>query len=417
MLHSEDFMMQIVFETLVYPFLFLTLYFEVFVILTFFENEAKRRRNLARASVFPTVSIVVPCFNEEKTVRHTLRSLLDLDYPSDRVSLIAVDDGSTDDTPRILGEFFAHPRVTLLHQENAGKHVALNTGISAGKSEFIVCMDADSFVSRGALKETIAHFDDDKIGAVTASLSVYAPKRAIERMQEAEYSLGIALRHVLSIMNGIYVTPGPFTVYRRKTFEEVGPFRSAHQTEDMEIALRMQKAGWKIHNAPKAVVYTTAPDTLRGLLKQRVRWTTGFMRNCIDNKDLIGNPAHGTLGLMVLPFNMLLIFFGIALFVVGIIAAGVNIAESLARLTEVPLTFSLPPLDWFFAPFSAIAALSLLAGIIAFALMYAGIRISHIRNRAFSGFMWLAVLYGAVAPLWLARAAVDVAFDIHRSWR
>lgn len=411
--------MQVVFEALVYPFLFLTLYFEVFMILTFFDSEAKRRRNFTCASVFPfpTVSVVVPCFNEEATVRQTIHSLLELDYPGSNLSLIVVDDGSTDNTPLILKEFAAHPNVTLLRQKNAGKHVALNTGIAAGKSEFIACMDADSFVSKDALKESIAHFDNERIGAVTASLSVHNPKRIIERMQEAEYSLGIALRHILSVLNGIYVTPGPFTVYRRKTFEEVGPFRSAHQTEDMEIALRMQKAGWKIHNAPKAVVYTKAPDTLRGLMKQRVRWTTGFVRNCIDHRDLVGNPSHGILGLMVLPFNMLLIFFGITLFAVGVATIGGNIAEALARFAEVPFAFSLPSLDWFFAPFSAIAALSLLAGMIAFLLMYAGIRISKTRGRVISGFLWLAVLYGAVAPLWLARASVDVAFDIHRSWR
>ncbi len=110
-------------------------------------------------------------------------------------------------------------------------------------------------------------------------------------MQNAEYIFGITLRHALASVNGLYVTPGPFSFYRRSVIEKLGGFRHGHQTEDMEMALRIQQAGYKIENAPRARVYTKAPNTLLGLVKQRTRWTTGFLRNVAgEYRGLIGNP-------------------------------------------------------------------------------------------------------------------------------
>ena len=411
--------MQIAFDALMYPFLFLTLYFEVFAILTFFDREAKRRRTLKKSDTFPSVSVIVPCFNEEKTLRDTVSSLLGLDYPKEQLSIVLVNDGSTDATRQVMDEYANHPHIKLMHQKNSGKHTALNAGINASRSEYIACLDADSFVAPNALRESVAHFDGPRIGAVTASISVYEPTGMVEKMQQAEYALGIVLRHILSIMNGLYVTPGPFTVYRRDVFEKVGPFRAAHQTEDMEIALRMQRSGWHIHNAPRAVVYTKAPATFSLLIKQRIRWTTGFMRNCIDNRDIFGNPIYGVLGLLVLPFNFILIFFGIALFIVGMLRLGENLWQWLIHTSQLPLTELLhfPSLNWFFAPVSAIALLLLIAMTFAFGLMYVGAKISKISNPMMLPIVWFALLYGLVAPFWLMRAALDVALDIKRSWR
>jgi len=251
------------FDAAVYPFLFVALYFEVFLVLTFFEKESRRRRALTTLSICPSVSVIVPAFNEERTIAETVRSVLALDYPKDKLSLILVDDGSTDGTGETLEQFRGHERVTVVHKENGGKHTALNAGIALAKSEFVGCLDADSFVSPGALKLVMANFDGGDIGAVTSSMSVNAPKNMIEKMQEAEYLIGIAMRHTLATWNGLYVTPGPFTIYRKRALEELGGFRPAHDTEDLEIALRLQRAGWRIGNAPAAGVFTNAPKTVK----------------------------------------------------------------------------------------------------------------------------------------------------------
>ncbi len=403
----------------VYPFLFVALFFEVFLILTYFDAESIRRRIRRTLTNFPTVSVIVPSYNEAKTVGATIRSLIELDYPKQKLSLILVDDGSHDETPAVLSEYAHLPYVTIVRKENGGKHTALNEGIRVSTSEFVACLDADSFVSKNALREILPHFDAENIGAVTSSMSISRPRLILERIQQAEYLLGILLRHVLSTINGLHVTPGPFTVYRRSVFDSIGLFRPAHNTEDMEIALRMQKHGWHIQNAPRARVYTKAPKTLRALLKQRVRWTTGFIRNSVDYRDLYANPKYGALGLLVLPLGALSIISGVTLFIVSLVEFSFHTWDIFVKTSSVPLSFLFrpPAFDLFFVPMNALIALTSVAIIITVAFIIAGARISKTRARLSPALIWYVPLYGLIAPLWLVRSIFDVVFNIRRAWR
>ncbi len=404
-------------ETIMYPFLFLALYFEVFAVLTFFDRDARRRRMQKPSENYDSVAIIVPCFNEEKTVGKAAESLLALDYPADKLTVVLVDDGSTDDTARVMDSYASNPRVRIIHKENGGKHTALNAGIALTTTDFIGCLDADSFAAPDALKEVMSHFDDERIGAVTASMSVHAPKSILQRMQAAEYLLGIALRHILATWNGLYVTPGPLSVFRRKVFQELGPFTPAHNTEDMEIAMRMQRAGWKIQNAPRAQVFTNAPRTLGAIVKQRTRWTTGFIKNGFDYRDLFGNPRYGVLGLLVLPLGIFSILSGIVLFFIVLLEGLRSIVNTVTRILEVPFTFTLPTFDWFFAPVSALAILAVIAIVISVALMLTGASISRTKTSLGPSVLWYLALYAFVAPLWLIRSVSDVTLGITRSWR
>lgn len=407
------------FVFVVYSFLFLALFFEVFLVITFFDTDARRRRTLPFGSTFPSVSIIVPCHNEEKTIGGTSDSLLALEYPKEKLTIVLVDDGSTDTTALVMERYRHMPNVRIIMKENGGKHTALNAGIAATDSEFVGCLDADSFVAPEALKHVMANFDHREIGAVTASMSIYAPKKIIERMQQAEYLFGIALRHILATLNGLYVTPGPFTVYRRKMFETIGLFRTAHNTEDMEIAMRMQKMGWKIQNAPQARVYTKAPETLRGLVKQRTRWTTGFIRNGFDYRILFGNPRYGALGLIVLPLAVVAIYLKVLLFPITWFHIGKSLWRIAERVSAVPLSFSfrLHPVDWFFAPVNTLSLLSLLTLAITIVLMLVGARISRTRTQLGPSIFWYLALYGTIAPVWIVRSLADVALGIRREWR
>jgi cellulose synthase/poly-beta-1,6-N-acetylglucosamine synthase-like glycosyltransferase len=406
-------------EAIVYFFLFLALFFEVFIVLSFFEKDARRRRGIISHATFPSVTIIVPCFNEEKTVAATVESLLHLEYPKEKLALVLVNDGSTDKTKEVMNQYANHPQVKIIHKKNGGKHTALNAGIKESKSTLVGCLDADSFVEPDALMRIVPQFDHEHIGAVTASISVFMPKTILEHMQQAEYLFGAMLRHVLATVNGLHVTPGPFTIFRRSVFQEVGLFRSAHNTEDMEIALRMQKAGWRIQNAPLARVYTKVPLTVRGLIKQRVRWTTGFLRNSIDYREIFGNPRYGVLGLMVLPLAVLSVFSGITLFLFFVFQTTTSLWEFAIRAREVPLSFTLqlPSFDIFFIPTNTLVFLAPAATLIALALIVGGARISRTKSRIGFQLIWYSMLFSFIAPLWLMRSVIDVLLGVRRSWR
>ena len=135
-----------------YTFLFISLYFEVFLLVSFLERRSRQRiLQTVEIAMLPTVAIAVPCFNERQGVAETLRSLLALEYPADKLQIIAVDDGSTDDTLAVLQSFANDSRIRIFSKENGGKHSAMNLALANTDAEFIGCLDADSVVASDAL--------------------------------------------------------------------------------------------------------------------------------------------------------------------------------------------------------------------------------------------------------------------------
>jgi cellulose synthase/poly-beta-1,6-N-acetylglucosamine synthase-like glycosyltransferase len=240
-------------------------------------------------------------------------------------------------------------------------------------------------------------------------------------MQNAEYSFGITLRHTFASINGLYVTPGPFSFYRRDVVEKLGGFRYGCQTEDMEMALRLQKAGYGIENAHLARVYTKAPATIPALIKQRTRWISGFLRNILgEYRSLILNKKNGILGMLVLPSAVLAIVSGIALFLLMIFLFARNVFTAISIRAGIPFAYSLFPhgsFDWYYLPTSLYLFLAIAVIATSIGLIIAGKRISKTPGSIAFGLVSYIFLYGLIVPFWLMRATSDVAFGIRRGWR
>ena len=410
-------------EMLTYPFIFMALYFESFLLVTFLSKPARERRSQATPapSSVPQVAIIVPVWNEETTIGGTIESLLALEYPKDKLSLILVNDGSTDGTKEVVDRFSEHPQITALHKENGGKFTAMNLGIAhAEDAELIGFLDADSFVAPDSLEHIVGAFADPEIGAVTASMSIHKPRTLFQRMQYAEYSLSITLRHAFASIDSLYVTPGPFSFYRRSVFTQLGLFKHAHLAEDMEMALRMQRAGMRIGNAIRARVYTKGPSTLRKLIKQRVRWTTGFIRNVLfDYRDLIGNTRNVALGFFMLPLGLAAICGGIVLAVVSVTQLARSGVHMISLAQAAPLSYSLTlhPVTWFYLPLTMTSVLAITLTFSVLSWMAIGKYISRTPGKlAMNAVIYLAI-YGFITPIWLIYSISDVARGINTPWR
>ena len=258
------------FEIIRYAFLFTVFYFEIFILLSFLEKkeETSHPERLEPESV----TILVPCFNEETTIVSTLESILQLNYPQDKLFIIVINDGSTDRTAELLEPFTHYPNFRILHKENGGKHTALNLGLEHCTTDIVGCLDADSFVIPDAMNHIMHKFQDPTVMAVTPSTIVWKAETLVQKMQRAEYHYGNFIRYAMSTMRAIHIAPGPFSFFRKEVFTAIGNYKHAHNTEDMEIAMRMQQHGFRIVHAAKAVVYTSSPRTIKKLYKQRVRW-------------------------------------------------------------------------------------------------------------------------------------------------
>lgn len=413
-------------EIAIYPFLFAAIYFQAFLLVTLLSRPAREMRARPASGKTPLVAMIVPCWNEESTVAGTVDSLLALDYPADKLRIVLVNDGSTDGTKAVMDAYQDHPQITVIHKENGGKHTAINAGIAAmPDAELVGCLDADSFVAPSAMREIIACFDDPKVAAATPAMSVYSPKNLLEHTQNAEFILGIALRHIVAAVNGLHVTPGPFSLYRRNVVVALGGFKYGHQTEDMEMALRLQKAGYAIDNAPRARVYTKGMKTVPALVKQRTRWTSGFLRNMLtDYRDLVGNPRYGALGVLILPLGFLAIVGGLVAFAMALYQLAKTLVDTYLITSGVPLSYTLSglvpafgSLDWFFVPATLFALLIAIAAVGTAMLVILGKRISDTPGTLAKGMVGYLVVYGLIAPFWLLRSVADVATNTKRGWR
>jgi cellulose synthase/poly-beta-1,6-N-acetylglucosamine synthase-like glycosyltransferase len=275
-------------------------------LISFLENHERAHKN-PKARKYEDVTIIIPAFNEEKTIARSVRSALALDYP-EKVRVIVVDDGSEDATAKKAREAGAK----VVKQENAGKAAALNTGIKAAKTPWIACVDADSYVQKDALKKMAGYFNDSEVGAVTGSVKVAEPRNLVQWLQFVEYVGMNYLRKSAAFLNGVSCTPGPLSIYRREALKQVKGFDEGNITEDTEIALNLQRHGWKIENAFNAVAYSHAPYSLRHLLHQRVRWYHGAIINNKKYSYMFFDKKFGNLGWFILPTNIisvLLAFF------------------------------------------------------------------------------------------------------------
>jgi cellulose synthase/poly-beta-1,6-N-acetylglucosamine synthase-like glycosyltransferase len=399
--------------------LFLALYAEVFLLLVFLENDGMKNvpRNTFLAKA-PSVAIVVPCFNEERTVAATVRSLLALDYPKEKLSIIAVNDGSTDNTRTVLAQFANDPRVTILSKQNGGKHSAMNLALTKTKAEYIGCLDADSFVAPDALKTSILCLAGTGAAAVTPAIMVHKPRRALELVQQAEYTLSVFIRRAFATANAVFITPGPFSIFKRDVLLKIGGWKHAHGTEDMEIAMRLQQSYFTIINSPKTHVFTTAPKSLRALYKQRVRWTYGFLMNAWDYRHMIGNKKFGALGTVVLPSAIISI--GTVLYLTSMMMIHVSnrMWSFFVKVDTVGVSLNptVPALDPFFINTTSIALIAYALIAFALALIWVGKQLSETRLSPWAVPLYM-LTYSFIAPIWLATAFVRATMRAQAPWR
>jgi cellulose synthase/poly-beta-1,6-N-acetylglucosamine synthase-like glycosyltransferase len=402
-------------------FLFVSLYILVFLIISFIEHrDALKKRPAAALALpadLPTVSVIVPCFNEQATVVGTIESLKKLNYPKEKLSIIAVDDGSTDDTLSYLMEYAGDPQVSIFHKENGGKHTAVNLGIEKSSSDIVGCLDADSFVHPEALNRMLPHFADPMVMSVTPAIRVRSPKNVLEYIQYAEYNIGILLRKMYSTLNAIHVTPGPFSMFRRSVFAKVGPFRGAHNTEDLEIALRLHRHNFKIENSEYAYVYTTPPSTIRALMKQRIRWTTGFLLNIRDYKDLLFSRDHGHIGTFTLPAGIISLFSVLFFASFSVVNAATSVTHRIIEYRLTGFAWHWPTMQWFFINTTVIRFLTMILLIMAVAFIFMGKKLTSGSWKPSRDMFLYAFLYSFLAPFWIAISGYRAITRNTGSWR
>ncbi len=405
-----------------YIFIFLSVYVQVFFLVTFLENRKKivTRKGHTELESYPAVTIVVPCFNEEKTVYKTIESLLNLNYPKDKVKIFLIDDGSSDNTLSVLNQFKNYENIKVFHKENGGKYTVLNLALEHTETEFFGGLDADSFADPESLVRIMSYFERDlNTMAVAPSVTVYNPQNMIQSAQKVEYYMGVYFKKMLGFLGAINVTPGPLTIFRKKVFDDLGGYRHGHNTEDMEIAYRMQKNRYQIEHCNDAYVYTSTPTTIKKLYKQRLRWIYGFINNTIDYRNVLFRKKYGNFALFTLPTGFISIIAVSYLFFRIMYDVGNFIYTKI--LTIKTLGWHLPVfgnnLDLFFVNTQSSAFLLILIYSLVIFAIIVGRKMSEGKWVFSFDMIYFLVLFRVLAPFWFLAAIYNTIIKRRPAWR
>src|SRR3989338_8046708 len=305
--------------TAVYLILFFFGIFFVFVFLILHKRYSEDLYSYNYPSRIPFVSILVPAYNEEKTISDTVNSLINLKYPKNKIEIIIINDGSKDNTLAVAKRLSKkYSQLKVLNKENSGKANSLNEAIKVAKGELIAVVDADSYPESDALFKMVGYFEEKEVSAVTSRVLVKNKKNYLERFQVLDYSIIAWTRKLLDFVNSVYVTNGPLSVYRKSTVKKIGGFDPKNLTEDIEITWHILSIGHKTKMSYSAIVYTTVPDNLKSWINQRVRWNLGGIQTVKKYwRFMFGNPDN-MFGYFVIPYVSASFMFAIVGFLLAV---------------------------------------------------------------------------------------------------
>ncbi len=302
----------------------------------------------------PTIAILVPCFDEEKSISRSIAFLRRIRYPG--LQIIMINDGSRDQTlfhmikeldlkpihAKSQGNIQTAPlkqiynsscgRFTVIDKENGGKADSLNAGINLADAELVTCVDADTLIHENALLRLVTPFlDDPRVIAVGGNVRIKngseeaadfpsrlrAPKKLLPRLQAVEYirSINIA-RNALAKLNSNLIISGAFGVFKTQMLRELSGYEKMSKGEDFELVMRLHLAmlekglPYRIGQVYFADAFTDGPESIRELSSQRKRWQIGFISTLRAHAGKILRFPKAPAAFFALPY---LVFFELIL--------------------------------------------------------------------------------------------------------
>ncbi|WP_253701135.1 poly-beta-1,6-N-acetyl-D-glucosamine synthase [Bacillus sp. FJAT-29814] len=257
----------------------------------YFKKERNFKHPIFRDDELPFISLLIPAFNEEQTIEETVRYASNIDYPN--FEIIVINDGSNDKTISILQSILPlYPKLRVVNVvNNKGKANALKQGLLVSKGEYIATIDSDAILDKKALRYIIPHFitphNGERVGAVTGNPRIRNRTSLISKIQLVEYASIIGLiKRTQRILGKVMTVSGVFVVFRKKALLDAGMWDTDLITDDIGVTWKLQKKFWDVRYEPKALCWMLVPETIRGIWKQRLRWTQGGIEVILRHKDI-----------------------------------------------------------------------------------------------------------------------------------
>lgn len=246
-------------------------------------RQARIKKHTPRRRHYPTISVVIPAYNEAATIERTLLSLYDSCYPVAKLEVIVMNDGSTDKTARVVREFRkTHKdrcKIRLINRPNKGKAAVLNYALRrCVRHSLVMCLDADSYLDKYALRNAAQHFRDRQVVALSSNVNVIEDGSLLALVQRIEYIMGYHMKKGQDAMGIDYIIGGIGSMFRRSMLKKVSFYDTNTMTEDIDLTMKIfvkKQSKQRIAYAADCIAYTEAVHSFTALFRQRFRWKYG----------------------------------------------------------------------------------------------------------------------------------------------
>jgi len=400
-------------------YMFVSVYFFFFYMIIYMRNRKELYTNPGITKEYE-LTVITPAWNEEETIRGTIESIENSDYPIKE--LIIVNDASTDNTLKIAQELarkYSNIRI-INNEKNLGKAGSLNKAIRTIKTELMAVVDTQSFLEKDSIRKLIGYFDDPKVGVATAKILVKNKKKFIEKMQALEYTIIAFTRKLLGFIGCIYVSTGPLSVYRTEAVKKVGGFDRKNLTEDIEMTWKLVYHGYEVRMNLNSHVETVTPDKFKKWWRQRNRWNIGGLQCLLKYKHTLFRRGYNMLGWFIVPYFATTLFLG----VLGLGIFGYLITRNfLSTLFFTKYTLvagsSLVTLNEFYFTATVLNILGLGIFILGIVLTITGLRTIKIKGvRVYSPVLLTAYLlvYLSIYPIILINSIIRIIRKDYKWW-
>lgn len=301
-------------------------YVAYFLVMVHFSRKTVRTRS---AQIFPSVTLLIPTYNEEGVILRKLQNVSELDYPKDKIEVLIVDSASTDKTLECVKEFVkdAQERMDikiLTQDERTGKASALNYALRFCNKELFALSDADVSLEKSAIKQIASHFADERVGAVSGIEVMMNPDQTgTTRVEQAYRSFYNTIRLGETNLDSVLMCESEFSAYRRDLIKEL-PEKSI--CDDMELTFQVKEKGFRALYDPKVRFYECSPFKQETRVRHKMRRGQGNQQTLLRHWRMMFNKKCGLFSSVILPFEIfihvispILIFLGLFSFILSLV--------------------------------------------------------------------------------------------------
>lgn len=225
------------------------------------------------------VTVLIPVYNAQNSIEKTIDSIIHQRYCG-RIHIIVIDDGSTDESLKILKKRNCNAKITVLEIEHKGKSYALNEGLKHVKTEYVITVDSDTILHSMAIQNIMDKLVNSEENIVATAGAIFAQndkKNFVTKLQQWDYTLGIfGVKLYQGSYNSTLVAQGAFSAYKTEIVKDVGGWQDC-VGEDIVLTWDLLSKGYQTNFAKNAIAFTESPETFKGLFRQRKRWARGMI--------------------------------------------------------------------------------------------------------------------------------------------